>query len=80
NPLRGAVSIARKVASGNLTSEIEVRSRDETGELLQALRDMNDSLKGIVGRVREGTESISSASSEIASGNLDLSVRTEAQA
>ncbi|MFX5937860.1 HAMP domain-containing protein, partial [Acinetobacter baumannii] len=68
NPLRGAVSIARKVASGNLTSEIEVRSRDETGELLQALRDMNDSLKGIVGRVREGTESISSASSEIASG------------
>jgi methyl-accepting chemotaxis protein len=79
-PLRGAVNVARKVASGNLTSEIEVRSRDETGELLQALSDMNESLKGIVGRVREGTESISSASSEIASGNLDLSVRTEAQA
>jgi methyl-accepting chemotaxis protein len=79
-PLRGAVSVARKVASGNLTSTIEVRSRDETGQLLQALADMNDSLKGIVGRVREGTESISSASSEIASGNLDLSVRTEAQA
>ncbi len=80
NPLRGAVSVARKVASGNLTSEIEVRSRDETGELMQALHDMNESLKGIVGRVREGTESIASASSEIASGNLDLSTRTEAQA
>ncbi|MFG6433851.1 methyl-accepting chemotaxis protein [Roseateles sp. LYH14W] len=79
-PLRGAVSVARKVASGNLTSEIAVRSRDETGELLQALSDMNESLKGIVGRVREGTESIASASSEIASGNMDLSVRTEAQA
>ncbi|MCF8205672.1 MAG: HAMP domain-containing protein [Methylotenera sp.] len=79
-PLRGAVSVARKVASGNLTSVIEVRSRDETGELMQALNDMNESLKGIVGRVREGTESIASASSEIASGNLDLSVRTEAQA
>ncbi|MFG6489864.1 methyl-accepting chemotaxis protein [Roseateles sp. BYS78W] len=79
-PLRGAVAMARRVASGNLTSEIEVRSNDETGELLQALSDMNESLKGIVGRVREGTESISSASSEIASGNLDLSVRTEAQA
>jgi HAMP domain-containing protein len=38
NPLRGAVAVARKVASGNLTSEIEVRSRDETGELLQATR------------------------------------------
>jgi methyl-accepting chemotaxis protein len=80
NPLRGAVGLARKVASGNLTSQIEVRSRDETGELLQALSDMNESLKGIVGKVREGTESIASASSEIASGNLDLSVRTEAQA
>ncbi|MDG0856963.1 methyl-accepting chemotaxis protein [Roseateles puraquae] len=79
-PLRGAVSVARKVASGNLTSVIEVRGRDETGELMQALNDMNESLKGIVGRVREGTESIASASSEIASGNLDLSVRTEAQA
>jgi methyl-accepting chemotaxis protein len=79
-PLRGAVSVARKVASGNLTSEIRVEGRDETGELLQALSDMNESLKGIVGRVREGTESIASASSEIASGNLDLSVRTEAQA
>ncbi len=80
NPLRGAVSLARKVASGNLTSQIDVRGRDETGELLQALSEMNESLKGIVGRVREGTESIASASSEIASGNLDLSVRTEAQA
>ncbi len=79
-PLRGAVAVARKVASGNLTSQIEIRGRDETGQLLQALADMNDSLKGIVGRVREGTESIASASSEIASGNLDLSVRTEAQA
>ncbi|MDR7330926.1 methyl-accepting chemotaxis protein [Roseateles asaccharophilus] len=79
-PLRGAVALARKVASGNLTSQIEVRGRDETGELLEALSEMNESLKGIVGRVREGTESISSASSEIASGNLDLSVRTESQA
>ena len=80
NPLRGAVNVARKVASGNLTSEIEVRTHDETGELMQALHDINESLKSIVGRVREGTESIASASSEIASGNLDLSVRTEAQA
>ncbi|MFN3862348.1 MAG: methyl-accepting chemotaxis protein, partial [Roseateles sp.] len=79
-PLRGAVSVARQFASGNLTSQIEARARDETGELLQALSEMNESLKGIVGRVREGTESIASASSEIASGNLDLSVRTEAQA
>ena len=79
-PLLGAVSIARKVASGNLTSVIEVRSHDETGQLLQALAEMNESLKQIVGNVRTGTESIASASSEIASGNLDLSQRTEEQA
>ncbi|MDT9002084.1 methyl-accepting chemotaxis protein [Paucibacter sp. APW11] len=79
-PLRGAVAIARKVASGNLTSTIEVRSADETGQLLQALAEMNASLKQIVGNVRDGTESIAAASSEIASGNLDLSTRTEQQA
>jgi methyl-accepting chemotaxis protein len=79
-PLQGAVAVARKVASGDLTSVIEVRTADETGQLLQALADMNESLKAIVGNVRAGTESIASASSQIASGNLDLSVRTEEQA
>ncbi|RTL00879.1 MAG: methyl-accepting chemotaxis protein, partial [Neisseriaceae bacterium] len=53
-PLRGAVSIARKVASGNLSSEIEIRSQDETGQLLQALAEMNSSLRQIVGNVRDG--------------------------
>ncbi|MBH9554280.1 methyl-accepting chemotaxis protein [Inhella gelatinilytica] len=79
-PLAGAVAVARKVASGNLTSTIHVRGTDETGQLLETLSEMNDSLKQIVGRVRDGTESIASASEEIASGNLDLSTRTEMQA
>ena len=79
-PLMGAVSVAREVASGNLTSQIEIKSQDETGQLLRALADMNDSLRRIVGNVRTSTESIAMASSEIASGNLDLSHRTEDQA
>ncbi len=79
-PLLGAVKIARRVAAGDLSTVIDVRSRDETGQLMDALRDMNDGLRRIVGDVRHGTESIASASSEIASGNLDLSSRTETQA
>src|SRR5690606_15813714 len=40
-PLNYAVSVARTVASGDLTTNIEVKSKDETGQLLQALKDMN---------------------------------------
>ncbi|MES2258706.1 MAG: methyl-accepting chemotaxis protein [Pseudomonadota bacterium] len=79
-PLRKAVAVAQTVAAGDLSSRIEVRSRDETGQLLQALKDMNASLVRIVGQVRGGTDTIATASGEIASGNLDLSARTEQQA
>jgi methyl-accepting chemotaxis protein len=79
-PLHGAVSVARKVAAGELTSQVQVAGHDETSELLQALRDMNASLSKTVGEVRAGTETITVASREIASGNADLSSRTESQA
>ncbi|MBW9333954.1 HAMP domain-containing protein [Herbaspirillum sp. RU 5E] len=79
-PLALAVRLARQVAGGDLTARIEVRSRDETGELLGALKDMNASLVHIVSGVRRGTDMIATASSQIASGNLDLSSRTEQQA
>src|SRR5471032_2504159 len=79
-PLGHAVRIARTVADSDLSSDIEVLSSDETGQLLQALKDMNDSLAGVVGRVRSGTDLIATASNEIASGNMDLSSRTEQQA
>ena len=79
-PMAEAVTIARTVAAGDLTGQIEVRSTDETGQLIQALKEMNDSLVGIVSRVRSGTDMIATASGQIASGNLDLSSRTEQQA
>ncbi len=80
HPINKAVSVAQTVASGDLTSHIEVQTREETGQLLGALKDMNDSLIRIVGQVRSGTETIATASQQIASGNLDLSQRTEEQA
>jgi methyl-accepting chemotaxis protein len=79
-PLNAAVQLAQTVAAGDLTSRIEVKTTEETGQLLQALKNMNDSLVKIVGEVRSGTETIASASSQIATGNLDLSSRTEQQA
>ena len=79
-PLNEAVSIAKSVAAGDLTTNIVPHSQDEAGELLEALKDMNASLARTVGEVRRSTGTISTASGEIASGNLDLSGRTEAQA
>jgi methyl-accepting chemotaxis protein len=72
--------MAKRVASGDLTARIDVRSTDETGQLMQALKDMNASLANIVTEVRNSTTTIAAASEEIATGNLDLSSRTEQQA
>ncbi|WP_058049450.1 methyl-accepting chemotaxis protein [Janthinobacterium sp. Ant5-2-1] len=79
-PLRTAVDIARKVADGDLTAQIDASAKDETGQLLQALKDMNTSLLNIVSEVRTGTDSIATSSTQIAAGNQDLSSRTEEQA
>ena len=79
-PLDEAVRIAERVAAGDLTQAIEVHSQDEIGKLLQAMKNMNESLVNIVGQVRGGTDTIATASNEIAAGNLDLSSRTEQQA
>ena len=79
-PLAVAVKLANIVAAGDLTSKIQVKSSDETGKLMQALKDMNDSLFEIVGNVRTSVDSITTAAKEIAMGNSDLSQRTEEQA
>ncbi|SOD25433.1 methyl-accepting chemotaxis protein [Variovorax sp. YR752] len=79
-PLGHAVEVAETVAAGDLSTHIEVESRDETGQLMHALREMNASLAKVVGEVRTGTETIATASGQIASGNQDLSSRTEEQA
>ncbi|CAG9167390.1 methyl-accepting chemotaxis protein [Cupriavidus respiraculi] len=79
-PLHRAVAIARTVASGDLSSHIVVDSKDETGQLLDALSDMNSNILRIVTQVRTGTDAIATGTSQIAVGNTDLSQRTEEQA
>ncbi|WP_174901788.1 methyl-accepting chemotaxis protein [Burkholderia pseudomultivorans] len=79
-PIVAAVEVARTVANGDLGSHIRVTGNDETRDLLDALHTMNRRLIDIVGRVRDSSNSIAHAVGEIASGNLDLSQRTEEQA
>jgi methyl-accepting chemotaxis protein len=79
-PLQQAVRFAQSVAAGDLTCNIESNTRDETGQLLQALREMNGNLLRVVSEVRSSTDMIAAASTEIANGNMDLSNRTESQA
>ncbi|MBV8667358.1 MAG: HAMP domain-containing protein [Burkholderiaceae bacterium] len=79
-PLNEALNVAQTVAAGDLTSRIDVKTSDETGRLLQALKTMNGNLLNIVGEVRGGTHTIAEASGEVAAGSLDLSARTERQA
>jgi methyl-accepting chemotaxis protein len=79
-PLNEAVELARAVAAGDLTRQVQVRSKDETGVLMQALSEMQSGLVRVVSQVRTGSESVSSASVQIAQGNQDLSSRTESQA
>ncbi|MGK5021214.1 methyl-accepting chemotaxis protein [Janthinobacterium sp. LB2P10] len=78
--LNSAVGAARTIAAGDLSVRISASSNDEVGQLMTAMADMNQSLVRIVSEVRSGTETINTASSEIAAGNLDLSARTEQQA
>ena len=79
-PLEKAVAFAEAVAGGDLSGHVDIRSNDEIGRLLKALDGMNHGLVNIVSQVRNGSESIATASGQIAAGNLDLSSRTEQQA
>jgi methyl-accepting chemotaxis protein len=79
-PLNRAVVVAKRVAAGNLTSAIEQGGRDETGELLAALKQMNAGLADIVANVRASSESIAVTATQLLKGNDDLSRRTEQQA
>ncbi len=79
-PLAKVTRAAQEIAAGDLTTSLEVHSRDEIGELTGAMNGISQGLAGVVGNVRLGTDTIAVAAREIASGNADLSSRTEAQA
>ncbi|MBU6466122.1 MAG: MCP four helix bundle domain-containing protein [Burkholderiales bacterium] len=76
-PLRQANELAAHIAAGDLSQRADIQRQDEFGDLLRSLYAMSASLAGTVQQVRHSTDSIATASAEIASGNHDLSARTE---
>ena len=79
-PVNEAVKVARAVADGNLAIDVPVLGSNELGQLMAALSDMREHLEQVVTAVMHGSESVATASAEIAQGNTDLSDRTEQQA
>ncbi|MBS0498678.1 MAG: PAS domain-containing protein [Gammaproteobacteria bacterium] len=80
SPLKQAIDIANKLAGGDLTHKFSINRSDEFGELLKALSQMGVNLRATVLDVQKNAASVRLATGEIASGNLDLSQRTEEQA
>jgi aerotaxis receptor len=79
-PLGDAITVARKMAGGDLTGVIDKVRDDDMGQLMAALRQTNINLHSIIGDVRANFEDIRITTAEIATGNMDLSSRTESQA
>jgi methyl-accepting chemotaxis protein len=79
-PLADAGQVARRIADGDLTQPVAVRGRDEASDLAAAMRAMQQQLASVVSGVRQNADAVATASAQIASGNNDLSARTEQQA
>jgi len=79
-PISKALRFSREIAQGDLTASLNHQGRDEISALLTSLKEMQGSLVKVVANVRQGSESVATASAEIAQGNNDLSARTEQQA
>ncbi|MGE0358203.1 MAG: methyl-accepting chemotaxis protein [Burkholderiales bacterium] len=79
-PMGESVGVARRVAAGDLSARVKASGRDEAGELLRALAEMNDGLSRMVLQIRSGAESIAVGAQQVAAGNQSLSSRTEEHA
>jgi methyl-accepting chemotaxis protein len=79
-PIEVAVTLAQRVAAGDLTVQVHAKGRDETAQLLRSLGEMADRLRSLVGEVAGGAHVVADTSAQIAQGNVDLSQRTEEQA
>ncbi len=79
-PLNRAVSVADSLAAGDLGIQVEVDSKDETGQLLNAMKNMTERLRSVMGDVRSAADSLSSASEEVSATSQSLSQAASEQA
>jgi methyl-accepting chemotaxis protein len=79
-PLNEAVDVANQLSEGDMTVKIEVNSRDETGQLLQAMQAMTEKLSQVIAEVRSSADALSSASEEVSATAQSMSQATSEQA
>ena len=79
-PLAAATKIADRIAGGDLSTQVEIRSKDEMGKFQTALKSMTEGLAAIVREVRSNSDGIVTAANEMLHGNQQLGQRTEHQA
>ena len=79
-PLRELVEHFKAIGNGDLNRTVSATRKDEIGQALKGLSDMQDKLRGLIGQIRTAVDSINTGAGEIAKGNADLSQRTEEQA
>src|SRR6185503_12399572 len=79
-PLTQAVSIHQRIAGGDFTGDVTVRSSDEFGQMLGAVKAMSERLAGLIGEVRSGAVSVSSVSVQLSATAQSLSQGTSEQA
>jgi aerotaxis receptor len=70
----------QRMSSGDLTGRVEISGDDEMARLAQSLRILQLNIKWLIGQIREATTFVNMGAGEIATGNADLSARTESQA
>jgi methyl-accepting chemotaxis protein-2 (aspartate sensor receptor) len=73
------LTLAERIAEGDLTATIEPQSTDELGRLTMAMGVMNDKLRDMITQIKESVIHVANASSDISAGNTDLASRTEEQ-
>lgn len=76
-PLHEAVEISNRLANGELSMNIDPRGKDETGQLLVAMRNMVENLGNIVASIRSGADNVASAAAQLSTSSQALSVSSE---
>ncbi len=80
NPVNEALSVSDHLAKGDLTVNIDVKSSDEMGLLLGAMKNMVEKLKGIVSDVKSAADNVASGSQQLTAGSEQMSQGTTEQA
>lgn len=78
-PLHETVRVANTIAKGDLTVEIKVHSKDETGELMAAMQQMAASLRAMMKSLKDTSTNLASASEQISSATEELAAGADSQ-